>query len=39
MEKLNTAPMMFTEVGELPIVKEYAKRIKWVETIDGMVDS
>lgn len=39
MEKLNTARMRFTEVGHLPIVKEYAKRIKMVETIDGIVDT
>ncbi|MBU4054804.1 MAG: DUF4277 domain-containing protein [Proteobacteria bacterium] len=31
--------MTFTEVGHLPVVKEYAKRIKLVETIDGMVDT
>ena len=39
MEILNTDQMTFTEVGHLPIVKEYAKRIKLVETINQIVDS
>jgi len=39
MEKLKTTQMMFTEAGHLRIVNAYAKRIKLVETIDGMVDT
>ena len=39
MEKIDTARMTFTDVGHLPIVKEYAKRIGLIETIDQLVDS
>jgi len=39
MEKLDTAQMTFTDVRHLPIVKQYAKRIGLVETIDQIVDS
>jgi hypothetical protein len=39
MESLNTEQMRFTEVGQLPIVKTYADRIKLVETIDGRVNT
>ena len=39
MENLNTDQMTFTEVRHLPIVKEYAKRINLVETINQIVDS
>lgn len=31
--------MTFTEVRHLPIVKEYAKRLNLVETIDQMANS
>lgn len=39
MEKLNTEQMTFTDVRHLPIVKQYAKRINLVKTIDQLVDS
>lgn len=39
MEKINTEQMTFTEVRHLPIVKEYAKRLNLVETIDQMANS
>lgn len=39
MEKLNTEQMTFTDVRHLPIVKQYAKRINLVETINQLVDS
>lgn len=39
MNKLDTAQMTFTNVRHLPIVKQYAKRIGLVETIDQIVDS
>lgn len=39
MEKLNTEQMTFTDVRHLPIVKQYAKRINLVETINRSVDS
>lgn len=31
--------LAFSEVGHLPIIKEFAKKIKLVETLDPMVDS
>jgi hypothetical protein len=31
--------VIFTEAGHLPIVKEYAKRINLVDTIDSVVES
>jgi len=34
MEKLNTEQMTFTDARHLPIVKQYAKRINLVETIN-----
>ena len=37
--KLVPENLTFSDVGHLPIVKEYAKRIKLVETIDAMVDT
>ena len=39
MEKLNTDKMTFTDVRHLPIVKQYAKRINLVETINRLVGS
>lgn len=38
---MNLVPenLTFSEVGHLPIVKEFAKRIKLVETLDAMVES
>lgn len=39
MENLNTEQMTFTDARHLPIVKQYAKRIKLVETINKLVDS
>ena len=39
MEKLNTDQMTFTEVRHLPIVKQYAKRLNLVETINQLVDT
>jgi len=39
MEKLNTEQMTFTDARHLPIVKQYAKRINLVETINHLVDS
>ena len=39
MEKLNTEQMTFTNARHLPIVKEYAKRINLVETINEIVGS
>ncbi len=39
MEKLNTEKMTFTDARHLPIVKQYAKRINLVETINHLVDS
>ncbi len=38
MEIPNTEKQHFTNVRFLPVVKEYAKRIKLVETINAMVD-
>jgi transposase len=39
MEMPNTEEWKFTDVKFLPIVKEYAKRLNLVETIDTIVDS
>ncbi len=39
MEIPNTETWHFTDVRFVPVVKEYAKRIKLVETINTMVDS
>jgi len=39
MDKIDTSEMTFTDVRHLPIVKQYAKRIGLVETIDQLVDS
>jgi len=39
MENLVPEHLTFSEVGHLPIIKDYAKKIKLVETMDAMVDS
>lgn len=39
MTKLLSENLTFSEVGHLPIVKEFAKKIKLVETLDTMIDS
>jgi len=39
MTKLVPESLTFTEVGHLPIIKDFAKKIKLVETIDTLVDS
>jgi len=39
MKKLNTEQTTFTNAMHLPIVKQYARRIKLVETINHLVDS
>jgi hypothetical protein len=39
MAKLIPTDLAFSEVGHLPIVKEFAKKIKLVDTLDTMVDS
>jgi len=39
MKKFNTEQMTFTDARHLPIVKQYAKRINLVETINRLVDS
>ena len=39
MAKLIPADLTFSEVRHLPIIKEFAKKIKLVETLDTMVDS
>lgn len=39
MKNINTDQMTFTEARHLPIVKQYAKRLHLVETIDRIVDS
>ena len=39
MQKLNTDQMTFTEARHLPIVKQYAKRLNLVETINQFVDT
>jgi len=39
MENLVPDHLTFSEVGHLPIIKDFAKKIKLVETLDAMVDS
>jgi transposase len=39
MAKLIPEDLTISEVGHLPIIKEFAKKIKLVETLDTMVDS
>lgn len=39
MKELIPENLTFSEVGHLPIIKEFAKKIKLVETLDTMVDS
>ena len=39
MEKLVPENLTFSEVGHLPIIKDFAKKIELVETLDAMVDS
>ena len=39
MTKLVPDNLTFSEVGHLPIVKDFAKKIKLVETLDTLVDS
>jgi len=39
MKSIIPADLTFSEVGHLPIIKAFAKKIKLVETIDTMVDS
>ena len=39
MENLVPEHLTFSEVGHLPIIKDFAKNIKLVETLDTMVDS
>lgn len=39
MTKLLPENLTFSEVGHLPIVKEFTKKIKLVETLDAMIDS
>jgi len=39
MKKINIDQMTITEVRHLPIVKQYAKRLNLVETINRIVDS
>lgn len=39
MIKLVPENLTFSEVGHLPIIKDFAKKIKLVETIDTLVDS
>ena len=39
MENLVPDNLTFSEVGHLPIIKDFAKKIKLVETLDTMVDS
>ena len=39
MEKLVPDNLTFSEVGHLPIIKDFAKQINLVETLDTMVDS
>ena len=39
MTKLVPENLTFSEVGHLPIVKDFAKKINLVETLDAMVDS
>jgi len=39
MAKLLPENLTFSEVGHLPIVKEFTKKIRLVDTLDAMVDS
>ena len=39
MQQLNTEKMVITEVKHMPIVKAYAEKIGWVETINQMIGS
>ena len=39
MRNLVPDNVTFSEVGHLPIIKDFAKKIKLVETLDAMVDS
>jgi hypothetical protein len=39
MKELIPENLTFSEVGHLPIIKEFAKKIKLVETLNAMVDS
>ena len=39
MEPVNLSDAKFTNVEHLPIVKEYARKIKLTETVDQMVES
>ena len=39
MENLVPDNLTFSEVGHLPVIKDFAKKIKLVETLDTMVDS
>ena len=39
MANIDTDELTITDVGHLPIVKQYAKQINIVETIDAMVQS
>lgn len=39
MTKLLPENLTFSEVGHLPIVKDFAKKINLIETVDTMVDS
>ena len=39
MQAVNTDQMTFTDARHMPIVKEYARQIGLVETIDQMVDT
>jgi len=39
MKELIPGNLTFSEVGHLPIIKEFAKKIKLVETLDAMVHS
>ena len=39
MEKLVPENLTFSEVGHLPIIKDFTKKIRLVETLDDMVDS
>ena len=39
MKELIPENLTFSEVGHLPIIKEFGKKIKLVETLDAMVDS
>jgi hypothetical protein len=39
MKELIPEDLTFSEIGHLPIIKEFAKKIRLVETFDTMVDS